>query len=163
MQSPLSTAVVTTLLQNLAQNNKQDTVVENFFYIGIIFNLGATTCAVLCLFILSDFMSKAHIIAATDIHSLPRRLLSNDRTSYGYFLEYSEREVLREFGLRRSWSVAKAVMIHCFILGTVCTFFGMGFWVWRQCVTQVAVVVTIFLSLVGGASGFVLLLLVTGK
>jgi hypothetical protein len=54
-------------------------------------------------------------------------------------------------------------MITCFLLGTMCTFVGLGIWVWHQGFQNVAVVVTIVLGLVGGISVLVLLLLVAGK
>lgn len=162
MQSPLSTAVVATLLQ-LTGEDAQSNVLETIFYTSIILNLGATTCAVLCLFILSDFTNKARSIAANDRDSLPNQFLLDEMSIYDYVVRGREREILREFGLGWSWSIAKATMIHCFLLGTICTFSGMGFWVWYQCASHVAGLVTIVLSLVSGASGFVLLLLMTGK
>jgi hypothetical protein len=54
-------------------------------------------------------------------------------------------------------------MVICFLLGTIYTFAGLGIWVWNQGFQSVAIVVTIVLSLVGGCSGLVLLLLVTGR
>lgn len=63
--------------------------------------------------------------------------------SYGYLVGDREGEVLREFGLGRSWSLAKAIMIYHFLLGTTCTLLG-----WRQRVSHVTGVVTIVLSLV---------------
>lgn len=151
---------MTTLLQILGSSGTQNTILENFLYSSIIFNLGATTSAVLCLFILSNLTSRAHSIAATDANSLPGRILLSDSVSS---LEDSERELLRKFGLGWSWSAAKDIMIFCFVLGTVCTFLGMGFWVWLRCVRQVAFVVTLCLIVVGGASGFVLMLIMTGN
>jgi len=162
MQSPLSTALVAALLQIFGNTARAD-VLQAFFYTSIVLNLGATTCAVLCLIILSDFTTKARVIALNDKNSLPRTFLSKGRINFGYLVEDTEREVLRGFGLGRSWSVAKAVMIHCFLLGTICTFSGMGIWVWRQCDSPVTIFVTIVLGVVSGASGYVLLLLMKGE
>jgi len=153
MQSPLSTAVVTAFLDGF---DRPAGGLQIFLYTSIVLNLGAATCAVLCLFILSDFMAKARVTAATDKHLL------DDKILWGYLNEGGEQELLRRFGLGRSWSIANAAMIHCFIFGTICTFVGLGIGVWYQCVNYAAGVVTTALVLVGGASGLVLLLLMTG-
>jgi len=160
MQSPLSTAVVTALLQILKSPTE---TLQAVLYTSIVFNLGATTCAVLCLFMLSDFTTKARVIAAKDKNSLPEKCLLNDDVLYTYIEEDKERELLRGFGLGRSWSISKAAMTYCFLFGTICTFVGLGIGVWYQHVNYAAAVVTTALVLVGGASGFVLLLLINGE
>jgi len=157
----LSTGVLTTLLQILG--DKRAEVLRAFLCTSIIFNLGATTCAVLCLFILSDFATRARVLAATDPTSLPRKLLMNDQIHLEYLSEDRERELLWKFGMGLPWFIAKALMMGCFLLGTVCTFTGFGIWVWYQGFQTVAIVVTVVLALVGGVAGLVLLLLVFGK
>jgi len=163
MQSPLSTAVVTALLQILGTDKGPNETLQTILYTSIVLNLGATTCAVLCLFMLSDFTTKARVIAANDNTSLPKKCLLDDAILYTYIVQDREREVLRRFGLGRSWSIAKATMNHCFLFGTICTFVGLGIGVWYQHINYAAPVVTTALVLVGGASGLVLLLLITGR
>jgi len=164
IQSPLSTAVVTALLQILDTDKDRAETLQIFLYISIVFNLGATTCAVLCLFMLSDFTTKARVIAATDNTSLPKECLLDDVMLYRYIEEDRERELLRNFGLGRPWSIATATMNYCFLCGTVCTFVGLGIGVWYRCINFAAgVIVTTALGLVGGASGLVLMLLISGN
>jgi hypothetical protein len=151
-QSPLSTTVAAAFLQTLGAGT-QVNALEMFLYASIILNLGASTCAVLCVIILSDVTANSRVILA-------KKLPLDGRNNYG---ADSERETLRKFGLGWSWSIAKLVMIHCFIFGTVCTYVGTGIWVRYKCATHIANAVTVALSLVGGASGLVLLLLMTGK
>jgi hypothetical protein len=147
---------VTALLQTLGANPRAD-VLETIFYTSIVLNLGATTCAVLCLIILSDFKTKARVIVG-------KGWPWNDRNIYvAGGVAGGEQEVLRQFGLGRSWSIARTGMVHCFLLGTVSTFAGMGVWVWSQCATFVAIFVTSVLGLVSGLSGYVLLLLMRGQ
>ena len=118
MQSPLSTAVVTALLQMFGDHVRHDAL-EILFYTSMVVNVGATTFAVLCLIILSDITTKARVIAATDINSLPRKFLLKDRTISSYLTEDRERKF--------------------------------------------AIFVTIVLSAVSEASGYVLLLLLKGR
>ena len=160
LQTALSTGVLTTLLQSLDKAPAE--LPRVFLCTSIIFNLGATTCAVLCLFILSDFTTKARILAATEEGSLPRKLLLNDMIHLEYLQEDREQEILRKFGMRLPWFIASSLMITCFLLGTICTFTGFGVWVWYQGPQSVCIVVTVILGVVGGASVLVLLLLVAG-
>lgn len=74
MQSPLSTVVVTALLQILAADDTQANILETSFYTSINFNLDVATSAVLCLFSHSDSTTNAPVIAATDVNSLPKEL-----------------------------------------------------------------------------------------
>ena len=159
-QTALSTGVLTTLLQTLASAPAE--VPRVLLCASIIFNLGATTCAVVCLFILSDFTTKARILAATKEGSLPRKLLLNDMIHLEYLQEEREREILRKFGMRLPWSIASTLMVTCFLLGTICTFTGFGVWVWYQGPQSVVVIVTSILGVVGGISILVLLLLLIG-
>jgi len=159
MQSPLSTAVVTAFLQILKGPTE---TLQTFLYTSIVFNLGATTFAVLCLFILSDFTTKVRFIAATEEDSLSKKCLLGDTFLYEYIVEDREWELLRDFGLGWSWSIAKVAMNCCFLFGTICTFVGLGIGVWDQCSIYAAGVVTTALGLVGGVSGLVLLLLMIG-
>lgn len=161
LQTALSTGVLTTLLQTLA--NAPAEASRAFLCASIIFNLGATTCAVVCLFILSDLTTHARILAATDDSSLPRKLLLNESIHLEYLLEDREREILWKFGMRWPWFIASPLMITCFLLGTICTFTGFGVWVWYQGFQIVAIVVTITVGVVGGLSGLALLGLVTRK
>jgi len=163
LQTALSTGVLTTLLQILEDAPAE--VPRIFLCTSIIFNLGATTCAVICLFILSDFTTTARTLAATATEegSLPRKLLLNDMIDLKYLREDRDREILKHFGMRLPWSIASTLMITCFLLGTICTFTGFGVWVWYQGPQSVGIVLTLILGVVGGISGLVLVLLVAGK
>jgi len=159
LQTALSTGVITTLLQTL--NDAPAEFPRIFLGSSIIFNLGATTCAVICIFMLSDFTTKARILAATQ-EGLPRKLLLNDMIHLEYLQEDREREILRKFGMRLPWFIASTLMLTCFLLGTVCTFAGFGVWIWYQGPQSVGIVLTIILGVVGGISGLVLVLLAVG-
>jgi len=159
LQSLLSTAVVTALLQIFKGPSES---LQTVLYPSIVFNLGAATCAALCLFMLADFMTKACVIAATKQHSLPMKCLLNDLILFMYIIEDREWELLWGFGLGRSWSIAKVTMNYCFLCGMVCTFVGLGIGVWYKCINYSTSVITTTLVLVGRASGIVFLLLITG-
>jgi len=159
LKTALSIGLITALLQTV-----DGVPVEPLRIIlcsSIVFNLGAATSAVVCIFILSHFTTKARILAATE-EGLPRRFLLNDVIHLEYLQEDREREILRKFGMPLTWFIASTLMITCFMLGAICMFIGFGVWVWCQGSQSVGMVLTAMLGVIGGILVLVLVLFTVG-
>lgn len=131
---------------------KPDTVAMRamhwFTYGGIIFNLGATTSAVFCLIILSDFNARARTKAAREPDSLPSRVQKGEAISREYLGLHREGTLLISFGLDKSWGLSKYHMLVCFVLGTICAFVSEALWIWQLESIPVSIVLMVVLVLV---------------
>ena len=117
-------------------------------YGSIIFNLGATTSAVFCLIILSDFNAKARTKVVYEPGSLPSKVHHGEDVSQALLELNREGALLRSFGLDKWWELSKYHMLACFVLGTICAFSSEALWIWQLESIPVAISLMVVLVLV---------------
>ena len=117
-------------------------------YGSIIFNLGATTSAVFCLIILSDFNAKARTKVVYERGSLPSKVHYGEDVSQELLELNREGALLRSFGLDKWWELSKYHMLACFVLGTICAFSSEALWIWQLESIPVAISLMVVLVLV---------------
>lgn len=93
--------------------------------LGIVFNLGPTTAAVLYLYILSGITGKARAVATEDKNPLPGKLIPDTYLDHVYLVENWEYEILWKSACVGG-SMPRGMMVTCFLLGTKCTYVGVG-------------------------------------
>ena len=117
-------------------------------YGGILFNLGATTSAVFCLIILSDFNAKARTKVTHEPDSLPAKVDGGGTIPTELLELPREGTLLRNFGLDGCWEWSKYHMLACFVLGTICAFSSEALWIWQLESIPVSISLMVVLVLV---------------
>ena len=91
---------------------------------------------------------------------MPAQVLRDKCIEIIYLTVEKEGELLREFGINPIFGQAKRHMIRCFVLGTLCTFIGIGIWAWQKETLGLTVAILVILGVVGLPLGQILFRLI---
>jgi len=101
-----------------------------FIYTGLFLHLGTATSAAFSIKMLSDLPSYARETAIQDPKLLPAKAWYGKDAAESLSSENSDTNLLRKFGLGRTWESTRNHVMICFTMGCFCSFITIGLWVW---------------------------------
>jgi len=116
-----------------------------FVYMGVFFDLGATTSAVYILVMGSGLPVIARKMALSDRTSLPYHALHETERPFTYEALNGTRDIdlLRGYGMGKVWARMAYYMVVSFVAGFMCLFLSVLLWVWGTETKGLAIALTV--------------------
>lgn len=96
-----------------------------FNYAGIYVNVGATLSAVYVIQWAAELTTEARTLAMRDPHSLPAHHRQGKILPEEYFMGHHEMQLLRQFGMPRSWEYLAQHMVWGLLAGAIFLFLAL--------------------------------------